>query len=98
MSGVLTPPDRAHGIALERCSQLARMLCRESGKGHCQVKAQRHIPASVVGEPVHQLVRLIAPLAQQDFGIFEGGCVDRQEAITTKGDPGCLQQVLTGDH
>ena len=69
---VLAAPHRPHVIALERRAEFADVLRGEAGERHRQVEAQRHVAVAVILEAVQLPVGLVAPLAEQNFGVFEG--------------------------
>ena len=80
--GVLAAPDRAHVVALERRAELADVLGREAGERNGQVEAQGHVAVAVILEAVEMsYVGLVAALAEQDFGVFQGRRVDGREAV-----------------
>jgi hypothetical protein len=62
-----------------------------------QVEAERYLSAAGVHETVELLVGLLAALARQDLLVFEGGRIDRKEAVGTEDDARLLDERLAGD-
>ena len=70
----------------------------KAGEGHGQVEPHRDVAVAVVREAVELLVRFLAPFAEQDFGVFQGRRVDRDEAVGAIDPPRLLHQPLARDH
>ena len=74
--GVLPAPHLCRVPAPEGQGKLREVRGHEPRKGDRQVEAQRHVAVSVVAEPVHLLVRLAAPLAEEHLGVLEDRRID----------------------
>ena len=85
-------------IALERRAQLADVLRREAGQRHRQIEPQPDPALAVVLELVELLVGLLAPLAGEDFQIFQRRRVDRAEAVGAIDAPRRVDQPLARNH
>ncbi len=89
---VLPPPHRPHVVALEGNPETSDVFGGEAGEGDREVEAHRHVPASGILEPVHLLVGLGAPLAEEDLGVLEHRRIDRTEPV------GAIHLYRGGDH
>ena len=95
---VFAPPNRGDVIPLERDAQLVGVLGHEAGQRHRQVEPQPDPTPAVVLELVKLLVGLVAPLAGEDFQIFERRRVDRAETVGAINPPGRVDQPLARNH
>ncbi len=74
------------------------MLGSESSQGHRQVKSQPYLAAAVVLEMVELSIRFFAPLAAENFQVFQGGWIDGAEAIRALDLASGFHETLTWDH
>ena len=96
--GVLTAPDWAHVVALERRPEAGDVLSSEAREGDRQVEPERDVTPTVVREAIHLLVGLVPPLAEQHLRVLEGGRVDRREAEGAIDLTSRVDQPLARDH
>ena len=74
------------------------MLGDEAGQRHGEIEPHRHRPAARVGEAIHLLFRFAAPLADQDFFVFQRRRVDRAETVGAINPPGRFDQPFARNH
>ena len=96
----LAAPHRAHRVPLERRPQLVDVLRAKPRERHSQVEPQPHLRlvAARAQHAVHELVGLVAALAEQHVERFHGRGVDRREPVGPADGADALQDALPRDH